>query len=386
MIFIIDIFQKIFKQTDGDYSTEINKDLLLPFIIISIEAKNGHTKEELENSLPYIQSLSSLLSQGKIDIDTSNKMSDTEKQTVNTQEVYEKSLKTKYEKYNGNIVLYSELYDLVFDGYISDEKIKGIVDSIRNQYKQREETEEQKLLKKIVNWSQISDEDFLDVVNKVKQAVENNKFSVYDILRIYASFIQIEFMKIEKFEVTKEDSQKFKTAIDSTMNDQQYDPLFSVHCTMWDDYDRSDAKDRYNEMRNYAIETNQKLKSKSNSNQRNEVIDMIENNKTDDFIKFMSEFNNKSLFVEIEIQDLTNALATANTDIRRIFYYGIATFFIENLVNPSQEDVNYLEKLKSALNEYIDKEQKRKNSLVYLLYTQNYIEGVLKKYNAILSR
>ena len=58
LIFITDVFQKIFEKTKGEFSEKINRDLLLPFTIISIEAKNGKTKENLKGCLIPINNLS----------------------------------------------------------------------------------------------------------------------------------------------------------------------------------------------------------------------------------------------------------------------------------------------------------------------------------------
>lgn len=379
LIFITDVFQKIFEKSGGNYSNEINKDLLIPFAIISIEAKKGYTKEELKASLQSINALSLMGI-----IATQNQNSDEQN---NPKEKYKKLLKIKYGRFTDNhtISFYDILYDLVFEGYVSQEALDNVIVKIRNEYLSKEETYERILAKRIINWTQISDEEFGDVVIKVNHAVLSGKYNVFDLLRIYAAFVQIEAMKIDDFILSEDVTNSFMSAINTAMNGQPYFPYFDLTAPLWDEYDISEAKEKYNEMRSFAFAINLKHEKESNNIQKQKILDIIKNNETEKFEEFMYDINNKSVFVGINPQEIISAVTTAEVSTKQIFQKGLSSFFLENLVNPTKNDLDYLTEIKSALDNYLNKQTARKVSLVYLYRTQNYLDRVIDNYKKRLN-
>lgn len=347
LIFITDVFQKIFEESKGIYSNEINEDLLLPFVIISIEAKNGFTKEELKASLQSINalSLSDIITTQDRNEDAQN----------NPREEFEELLKRKYARFKDNrtISFYDILFNLVYDGYVSQDTLDGVIAKIRNEYHSKEETYEGELVKRIINWTQIPDEDFNNVVNEVNNAVLSKKYNVFDLLRIYAAFVQIEAMKIDDFTLSEDITYSFKSGIDLAMSGQPYLPYFDMTAPLWDEDDVSEAKEKYNEMRRFAFAINLKHKEESNNIQKNRVLDIIKNNETDEFERFMYDINNKSLFVEINPQEIINAVSSANVRTKQVFLWGLSSLFLENLINPTIGDLEYLIEMKTALDNYL---------------------------------
>lgn len=377
LVFITDVFQKIFEESNGKYSNEINKDLLLPFAIISIEAKNGYTKEELKASL---QSINALSLSGIITTQDQN----TDEQS-DPKEKYKKLLKNKYSRFKDNRIIsfFDILYDLVYDGYVSHEALDNVIINIRKEYLSKEETYEGELAKRIINWEQISDEEFGDVVHKVNDAVSSGKYKVFDLLRIYAAFVQIEAMKIDDFILSEDVTNSFMSAIDAAMKGQTYFPYFNP--PLWDEDDISGAKEKYNEMLSFAFAINLKHKEESNSIQKQKILDIIKRNETKEFEEFMYDINNKSLLVEIDPQEIISAVASADVKTKQIFEWGLSSIFLENLVNPTKIDLDYLTEIKSALDNYLNKQTTRKVSLVYLFRTQNYLDRVIEKYKKRLN-
>ena len=377
LIFITDVYKKIFEITNGGYSKEINQDLLLPFTIISIEAKNGHTKEELKDALQSINdfSLSELISPQDQNTDTQ----------IDSKEEYEKKLKNKYERFKDNrtIRFYDELYDLVYDGYVPQENLNIIIKTIRDEYIAKVETEEIILAKRIFDWPQIPDDEFNGVVEEVNKKVLEYKYKVFDLLKIYGAYIQIEAMEIENFKVDDNLTNSFKSAIDAAMRDQLYFPFFDIKAPLWDDYDRTRAKEKYNELRRYAFSINQRHKEESTQSKKQDILNMIHSNDAEQFRNFISDYNNKLLFVEIPPEDIINAIVSANAETKQVFFYGLHSFFPKN--SPSASDLEFLTSIKKGLDAYLNRQTTRRISLAYLYRTQKYIDETISQYKKILN-
>lgn len=382
LIFITDVFQKIFEKAKGNFSDKINKDLLLPFTIISIEVKNGKTKEDLKGCLIPINSLShsSLLT---------NKNSDEEK--IDTKEKEDNLLRRKYvrfRKYKG-ILFYDILFDLVYDGYISDDRLENIIESTRKEYVAKEGTEESKLVKQIIDWTQIPDEDFENVIKTIKEKVSSGKFDAIDLLKIYEAFIHIDAMKINDFTLTDNDTETFKSAIDNAMRFKQYLPFFETEAPIWVNYDApvsgiedeetkisAEAEAKYNNLRQYALSINNRHQEEDYQAQIIVILSFIKNDETERFREFISDQNNKFLFIDIPPKDLISAIISASAKTKQIFLFGLELLFPKHVTIASSKEVEFLKALKKELDDYLNKQTIRKNSLTNLYLARNYINSL----------
>lgn len=379
LIFVTDVYKKIFERTQGEYDSEINQDLLLPFTLISIEAKNGHAKEELKDALQSIGSLSIM--------DFLPNHEQYENKQCTPKEEYEQELNIKYIRFKSDrlIRFYDELFELIYDGYVSPNNLDTVITNLRNEYKAKIETDEIKLVKQIINynWTQIPDDEFPIIVEKVKKNVVENKYRVSDLLKIYAAFVQIEAMNIEGFTLSEDETKTFKEAIGVSMKDLSYQSFLHIQLPMWNENDMSKAK--YNELRNYALEINEEHKKETDSRKKQDILDMIKNNDNEKFRSFFADFNNRSLFVEIPSKDMITAISSANAEIKQVLGLGLSTFFPENLTNPSKNSLGYLEDINAKLNDYLNKQTERKPSLVNLYRIQNYLNVVISNYKRRLN-
>lgn len=374
LVFIMDIYQKIFRQTDGEYSEEINQDLLLPFVIISIEAKNGHTKEELKDVLQSINAVYFMHFLPRYEQD------DNKPRT--SKEEFMQEIETKYARFENihTIQFYDVLFDLIYNGYVVLDDLSTIISDIRKTYLAKRETEEGKLVEQIVNWTLIPDDEFLSVVERLRSNVSSNKYGVFDLLSIYAAFVQIEMMDIYGFMLSDNDANAFKEAIDNSMANQPYSSSLAQKLPLCDETDKSEAGIKYNDLRQYVLEINKKKGEESKFNKKCGILHMMHDNNAEQFRRFFSEYGNKVLFVEIQVEDLITELTTASAEIKQVFLCGLRDFFSENLLSPSQDDLVYLEKMSVALNNYLNEQTMRKVSLANLFRIQNYLDEVIVLY------
>lgn len=378
LIFITDVYQKLFEQVDGEYSNEINRSLLLPFTITTIEAKNGHTKEELKDVLQSINSPSFM------DF-LPNHNQDSNKHTTPKEE-YEQEINVKYDRFKSSHVIqfYNILFDLIYDGYASQKDLKIIISELRNDYRAKTETEEVKLIKQIINWTQIPDDEFTNVTDNVKSTiVSGNKYCVADLLRIYAAFVQIEAMNIDGFTLSDADSRAFKVAVDNSMKDLPYNSILALQLPIWGEHNADATK--YNELRQYALDINEKNKEKNRLSEKLDVLNMIRNNDIEKFKNFISEINNRFVFMEIKPKEIINSISSTNAGIKQVLLWGLSVFFPESLTNPCENDLNYIEELNTELRNYLNTQTIRKPSLANLFRIQNYLIHVSSLYKTRLN-
>lgn len=373
LIFITDVFQKIFENTKGDFSNEINKDLLLPFAIISIEAKNGKAKEELREAIQSVYSLyHSTIPQNGSPIEEKN----------DSQKKYITLLWVKYNrfrKYN-TFLFYDILLDLVYEGYVPQNRLENIIETKRKEYLKKVGREETKLVNQIIYWSLIPDDEFDDFIKRIKETISAGKFDANELFRIYEVFLEIEDAGIDNFSVSESDMELFKSAIRNAIKSPNDLPNFNIR--PWFDDEESVAKIKYSNLEEYVKKICDERKYHSESIKKGQILEMIKNDDSEGFKKFINDISNRTILLSISAKDLILAVISANSETKQIFYHGLSEIFPENLTNPSKKDIDYLCEIKAELDNYLNKQTKRMPSLANLIFAQSYINNIIKKYQS----
>lgn len=319
----------------------------------------------------------------------------TSDEVIDPKEEYERLLNRKYRRIrNHNAITFNDiLFDLAYDGYVSQDRLEKTIESSRKEYIAKEGTEESKLVNKIIDWTQIPDNEFENVVKTIKDKVSLGKFDVFDLLKIYAAFIHIETMKINDFILSDNDTEIFKSAINSAMRIQKYSPSFETRVLIWSNYDipvrsiddeeakiRADAEAKYNNMRQYALSINEKHREEEYLATKNSLLALIKDNETEKFRDIISNTNIKIILIDIPPKDLINAVILANARTKQIFLWGLESLFPEYPSMPSKKEIDYLVEIKSELDNYLNKQLIRKNSISNLYYAQSYINNIINNY------
>ncbi len=386
LIFITDLYQKIFEEVykiGEDCSNEINRDLLSPFTIISIESKNGHSKDILKDNLPKsINNFNELdflfddnqsTSPGDITID---------KKSENQDKDNELSF-DKYKRLKNKLTIrfYDELYDWIYDGYVSQDRVDKFIETIKKDYEDKLENGKRKnakkLAEKIRNWTKLEDKELNVIINQIYTNISDGNYNVLDLLGIYAHFIQID-ANIDGFNLTEEITDNFKSAIENIMKDEPYSPSLDNIFPLWDE------NGKYTELRNYTLELNNKNKGKSPI-KKEELLNMIKGNNINGFKDFMSSIDNKSFFRELPVGEMINSLIVSNNEMKNAFLDGLSFFFPKEL-ELSEKDYQYLLEIKSNLYDYIknqmeNKQTKKNIGHINIELIIKYIDNVTNKHS-----
>ena len=127
-----------------------------------------------------------------------------------------------------------------------------------------------------------------DILNQININIAEGNYNVLDLLGIYWIYIKID-TNIDGFNLTKEITDKFKSAIDKIMKDESYSRYLDTTAPLWDE------NKKYTELRNYTLKLNNKNKGKSPI-KKEELLNMITDNNIEGFNNFMSDINNKFLY------------------------------------------------------------------------------------------
>lgn len=388
LIFITDVYLKIFQGISGEYKDDINRDFLTILTVLSIEAKEGIDKDKLSNC---IRSLSNRISALDIVLNENQESSEDNEDSFNNgneveNERYEKAFKKRYSILNINrLTFYPELLDLVFYGYISPDSIKSIVEGFRTQYIQKESSKSQTLVSQISDWTSIDDKELRSIINDIKTAVSNGDYGVYDILKTYAYLCQIEGNGI--IELKNEDTENFEKAIKNTMDKTEYSPLFDLQALRWDESEKSTAKEKYEKLRLYAVGINDDNKHKDMQSKQEDILCMIKENEKEKFSEFVSKPDNWGTFIGMDPKEIAIAITSASNEIKTHFYNGLCLFFpvhIQSSPEMLRKDVDFLENIKKHINEHIQEQKGNTISEFNIKRICTYIDKVLESYNYIL--
>lgn len=383
LIFITDLYQKIFEEVDkigDDYSNEINIDLLFPFTIISIESKNGYSKVQLQELLP--KSINSLNDSDLLFDDNQNVRIEelTAKEEDKKQEEDKKMSFDKYKRLKNNptIRFYDELFDWIYDGYVSQDRVENFVETIKKDYEDKLENGKRKnakkLAEKIMNWIILEDKELNDILNQININIAEGNYNVLDLLGIYWIYIKID-ANIDGFNLTKEITNNFKGAIFKIMKNELYTPRLNMDIPSWDE------NDKYTELRNYTLELNNKNKGKSPI-KKEELLNMIKGNNINGFKDFMSSIDNKFFFMELPVEEMINNVIDSNNKMKNAFLGGLTIFFPKDLkFEFSERECHYLSEIKAKLNDYIGKQTKKNIGYVNIERIIKYIDSITQRHS-----
>lgn len=383
LIFITDLYQKIFEEVNKigkDCSSEINRDLLLPFTIISIESKNGYSKDILKDNLPKsinnFNDLDFLLDDNQnISLGDTTSEEDSKKQDTDKELSFAKykRLKNKF-----TIIFYDELYDWIYDGYLSQDRVENFVETIKKDYEDKLEDGKRKnakkLAEKIMNWIILEDKELNDILNQININIAEGNYNVLDLLGIYWIYIKID-ANIDGFNLTKEITNKFKGAIDKIMKDELYSRYLDTTAPLWDE------NEKYTELRNYTLELNDKNKGKSPIT-KDELLNIIKDNKIEDLKDFMYNIDNKFFFMEFPIEEIISNVIKSNNEMKNAFLGGLTIFFPKELkFEFSERECHYLSEIKAKLNDYIGKQTKKNIGYVNIERIIKYIDSITQRHS-----
>lgn len=377
--FILDIFRKIYNQANqGEYRDEILKRFLFFTCIYAIEYKIGTNGEEDLNSLKNVGPYSII----DFDFDFLNPGVQEDHQEKDPS--YSQLFSEKYSKIIESFFYCQEIADYIHNGYLNEEKLALVISDIVKDFKSKEGTEEDKIIKDIRNWRELKDEDFGPLIDKILARIDTGEFSLMAYPVIFAEFLQFEFYKIYDFEVTPEMIEMFKRGIDKSKENHKYLESFRFKVPMWSERDTTPAKNKYREISKYVIDANDFALTKEYVSISDLILTHLEQNKSDELQEVIVDPSNLNspFFENIDVDKFFWLLIKANSETINAFNVGIYSRYSDNDIIHEpvfQNEKGFFEKLHELIVEHIGSVPQRKISTVQVIDLEKNLRRFVKK-------
>jgi len=351
--FILDIFQKVYHQVKGnDYEEDILNRLLFFVTIYSVEYKNGHKRADLD-TLVNVGPFSKMFS-----LDIERLMMPDKVEAKKEEPTYYQLFKEKYSDIIDSFNYSQEIAYYIQIGYLEEIKLQVEIIEIINEIKLNKVSEEEKLIKEIKNWRELSDESFKPLFERIMTKIDEGKFSLYAYPVIYAEFIQIEYFHVEDFEITKKLIERFKGGIDIAKQNHKFIEAFSYKIPIWSNRDTSKSREKYDIIGQYTIDANDFSLKKSYDDVIKTILKYFENNKSKELQDILSDHShiNYPIFEELDEKEIFSLLLKADSQTKAAFNWGLYGRYPENSINtfPAyQKEKAFFSKLQKLVEDYI---------------------------------
>lgn len=377
--FILDIFQKIYKQADQvEYKDEILQRFLIFTSIYAVEYKIGANSEDDLNSLKNVGPYS------LIDFDFDFLNPGVQKDQQEMEPLYCQLFSEKYSKIIESFFYCQEIADYIQNGYLNEGKLAIVITDIIKEIKDKEGTEEDKLIREIRNWRELKDEDFEPLKEKVLKKIDEGKFSLIAYPIIFAEFLQFEFYKLDDFEVTEKFINRFKKGIDKSKETHKYIDTLRYKFPIWSDRDTTPARGKYLQICNYVIDANDFSLTKEYVSISDTILTHLEQNKSKELQEVIVDPSNLNspFFENIDVAVFFGLLLIANNQTIYSFNESIFRRYSDSDINHEpvfQSEKEFFEKLHKLIVDHIDSVSQRKISTVQFIDLEKNLRRFMKK-------
>lgn len=357
--FILDIFQKIHNQAiQGKYRDEILTRFLFFTCIYAIEYKLGANSEEDLNSLKNVGPYSHI----DFDFDFLNPGAQKDQQEV--EKSYSQLFSERYSNIIESFFYCQQIADYIHNGYLNEEKLALVITEISKEIKDKEGTEEDKLIRELRNWRELKDEDFEPLKEKVLKKIDEGKFSLMAYPIIFAEFLQFEFYKLDDFEITEEFINRFKKGIDISKETHKYIESLRYKFPIWSDRDTTSARGNYLQICDYVIDANDFALSKEYVSISDIILAHLEQNKSKELQEVIIDPSNLNspFFENIDVDVFFELLLKANNQTIYAFNESIFQRYSDSDIIHEpvfQSEKEFFRKLHLLLAKYIDGTERR---------------------------
>ncbi len=366
LIFILKTFKKVFnaikQRKDIDDVKKIIDDRLLFYVICAIELKRGHVGVELEE----LKRISDFKVDKSLFEDTKSDNID-DKESQKSIDKYGSLLERTYAIYQAQFNYYPELVEYVQHGILAEIQLQS------NEVESARITQERQLIEQLKN-TELIDTSLGEFVDKIMESVKDGKYNIYDLVYIYGSFVQFEYMKIENFKIEDKTIELFKSAIKIAGKKHQYDPTIRYHLLNWSSNDTSGAKEKFEEIYKEAVKVNDEVKSSLEQKQLISILESIRNNDIDTIRAFSEDLANRTVLLSLNVNELVSSLLDVSAKTNKEFMYLIYKFFPDNLVL-STDDFSFIQTLREELNKGVSENDSLKN--IWLRYTATHLKNLI---------
>ena len=312
LIFILDCLYRVCQPAiEREADDEIIKKLIITFVVLAMENKKGATREQLNTIVQEEFDWSKMrLDFSEPGPEVMGNNNDDHKEETTKERIWKSSMDSSY---ISQMYRMPELIEFIVTGVLNTDELKESIERQVIESQKQQETQEGKLLKELQHYENINDEEFLGKISQLRANIEGNLYNMYELLDIYTILNRYHFFKIQGFKVTPEWDKIFEMACDKAAETHKYDSRFELCVPMWDPSDKSEAGTRYNRLKAYAIQRNNKCEQTDGKDEANRYIKAVKANDIETLREYRKREDVISLVYNMDWEKLWKLVISSKT-------------------------------------------------------------------------
>ena len=304
LIFVIDIFEKIFKDiADRQFADDFHKGYLSFACIYSIEYKSGASASDLDwlacHTTPYTTATI-------FDIARSGYEQPNEKKNPFIEKIarYGEYLKTSFS--SKAIARYIQHGDL--DKPVFEVEMKKVED----EYIELGKTDYGQCRLKMMDWRMIDDSGLDELLSQVENFLRQDRYNPRDISVLYARYLELKMNNIRCPDI---DNVVFFDAIDRQK--ANWTLLFEGDLYEWKKKDNP-YDSRYEKLEKYIIDINSDFRERRKAERSGELLSLIRKGDPDEYRQYTNRIDIEQL-LSLPVDELWEAISHSDKDIQHLF-------------------------------------------------------------------
>lgn len=312
LIFILDCLYKVCQPAEEQQVNEtIVRNLITTFVIYAMEHKKGATRDQMNAIVKEELNWQDL--QFDLGLPGPDVMRNDNEQTQE-EKPKEKQWKSSIDScYIAQMYRMPVLIDYIITGDLNQAELRKSIDRQVAEFKKQQDTPQGKLIKELRDYANLYDEEFLDKIKELMTNIDGNLYNMYELLDIYTVLIKYHFFKIQGFRITPELDQLFLKACDKAADTHVYEPRFELCVPMWNPSDQSEEGKRYNQLKAYAVQWNNRCEQADGKEDAIRYIHAVSSNDIETLNEYRKRDNTLSLVYNMDWEKLWELIISPTT-------------------------------------------------------------------------
>ncbi len=328
LIFVLDIFEKIFKEiAERQFADDFRKGYLSFACIYSIEYKSGASASDLDwlacHTTPYTTATIFDIARSGYEQTNKDKNPFIEKLSR-----YGDYLRTSFSsKAIAHYIQHGDLDKTTFEAEMKKEE---------DEYIEKRKTDYGQCLLKMMDWRMIDDFGLDELLSQVKNFLRQDRYNPRDISVLYARYLELKMNNIRCLDI---DDAVFLDAINRQK--ANWAPLFEGDLYEWKKKDNP-YDSRYEKLEQYIIDINNDFRERRKAERSGELLNLIRKGAPEEYRQYTNRIDLEQL-LSLPVDELWESISHSDRDIQHLFVKQMMELFPPETNQP--EKLAFIEQL-----------------------------------------
>lgn len=336
LIFVLDIFEKIFKEiSHHQFADDFCKGYLLFTCIYSIEYKSGASADNLAwlacHTTPYTTATIFDLARSEYD------------NSYEERNPFFKRL-SRYGDYLRTTFSSKAIAHYIQQGDFKKSTFEAEMKKEEEEYIEKRKTEYGRCLLKMMDWRMIDDYGIDELLSQVENFIKQDRYSPRDISVLYARYLELKMNNICSRDIV---DTVFFEAIDRKKESWTF--VYEDELYEWNRKNNSyDSK--YDKIKQYIIDINKEFRERRKIEGNEELLNLIQNGTPEEYRQYTNQID-ITQFLTLPVDELWKAVSHSDKDIQHLFVKQMMEILPQGTDQP--EKLAFIEKLLPYMQEVL---------------------------------